>query len=43
MLLILFLRGGENENIVKVDYIKDVNVAMERTVDIGLKGGRGIS
>ena len=43
MLLILFLRTGENKNIVKVDYTEDVNIATERTVDIGLKGGRGIS
>ena len=43
MFLILFLRAGENENIVKVNYIEDVNVTMECIVDIGLKGGRGIS
>ena len=43
MFLILFLRTGENKNIVKVDYTKDVNVATKRTVDIGLEGSRGIS
>ena len=42
MFLILFLEAGENENIVKVDYIEDVNVATKRRVDIGLKGSRGI-
>ena len=43
MLLMLFLGAGENENIVKVDYIEDVNVAIECTVNIGLEGSRGIS
>ena len=43
ILLIFFLGAGENKNIIKVDYIEDVNVITERTVDIGLKGGRGIS
>ena len=42
MLLMLFLGVGENENIVKVDYIEDVNITTERTVDIGLEGSRGI-
>ena len=35
--------SGEDENIVKVNYIKYVNVALKRTVNIGLKSGRGIS
>src|SRR5436190_1274603 len=43
MLLMFFLRAREDEDIIKVDYAEDVNVATERTVDIGLKGGRGIS
>ena len=43
MLLILFLRAREDKDIVKVDYIEDVNVITERTVDIGLKGNGGIS
>ena len=43
MFLILFLGVGENKNIVKVDYIEDVNVTTERMVDIGLEGSRGIS
>ena len=38
-----FLRTREDEDIIKVDYIEDVNIAMERTVDIGLKGSGGIS
>ena len=36
-------RVGENKDIVKVDYTEDVNVATERTVNIGLKGSRGVS
>ena len=43
MFLMLFLEAGENKNIVKVDYIEDVNVAIEYIVDIGLEGSRGIS
>ena len=32
----------EDEDIVKVNYTEYVNVALERTVNIGLEGGRGI-
>ena len=43
MLLMFFFGAGENENIVKVDYTEDVNVATERTVNVGLEGSGGIS
>ena len=33
----------ENEDIVKVNYIEYINIALKRTVDIGLERGRGIS
>ena len=35
--------SGEDKDIVKVNYIEYVNVALERTVNIGLEGSRGIS
>ena len=38
-----FLGAGEDKNIIKVDYVEDVNVATERTINIGLESGRGIS
>ena len=38
-----FLGAGEDEDIIKVDYAEDVNVATERTVDVGLEGSGGIS
>ena len=41
MFLILFFRAREDKDIVKVDYIEDVNVAIKYTVDIGLKGSGG--
>ena len=33
----------EDKDIVKVNYIEYVNIALERTVNIGLEGSRGIS
>jgi len=39
----LFLRVGEHKDIVKVDYAEDVNVAIERTVNISLEASGGIS
>ena len=33
----------EDKNIVKVDYTEYINIALEYTVNIYLKGGRGIS
>ena len=38
----LFLRAGENKDIVKVDYIEDVNVTTEYTVNISLEASGGI-
>ena len=38
-----FLSVEKDKDVVKVNYIEYVNVALERTVDIGLKRGRGIS
>ena len=38
----LFFRVGKNKDIVKVDYVEDVNVATERTVDISLEASGGI-
>ena len=37
-----FLRVGKDKDIVKVDYIENINVAIERTVNIGLEGSRGV-
>ena len=34
--------GREDKDVVKVNYIKCVNVAIEGIVDIGLERGRGI-
>ena len=42
MLLMFFRVLRKDKDIIKVDYIKEVNVVMEYTVDIGLKGSRGI-
>ena len=39
----LFFISREDKDVVKVDYIEYVNVSTKSTVDIGLKGGRGIS
>ena len=33
----------EDKDVVKVNYAEYVNVATERTVNVGLEGGRGIS
>ena len=43
MLLMFFLRAGEHKDIVKVDYAEDVNIAIERIVNISLEASRGIS
>ena len=32
----------EDKDIIKVNYIEYINIALERTVDICLEGGRGI-
>ena len=40
--MFLFI-SRENKDIVKVNYIEYVNVALERIIDIGLERGRGIS
>ena len=42
MLLIFFLGAGEDKDIIKVDYIEDVNVAIEYTVNISLEASGGI-
>ena len=38
----LFLGAGEHKDIIKVDYVEDVNVAIERTVNISLEASGGI-
>ena len=43
MFYVFLFVGREDKDIVKVNYIEYVNVALERTVDICLEGGRGIS
>ena len=43
MFYIFLFISRENKDIVKVNYIEYVNIVIERTVDINLEGGRGIS
>jgi len=35
--------GREDKDIVKVNYTEYVNIALERSVNVGLERGRGIS
>ena len=43
MFYIFFFVSKENKDIVKVNYIKYVNIITEGIVNIGLEKGRGIS
>ena len=43
MFYVFLFISREDKDIVKVNYIEYVNIALERTVDIGLEGSKGIS
>ena len=43
MFYIFFFVSREDKDVVKVNYIEYVNIALECTVNIGLESGRGIS
>ena len=43
MFVIFYFAFWEDKDVVKVYYIEYINVATKSAVNIGLKGGRGIS
>ena len=43
VLYMFFLIGGEDKDVVQVDYAKNVNISIESVVNVGLERGRGIS
>ena len=40
--LVFFYSTREDKDIVKIDYIEDINKALKRAINIGLEGNRGV-